>query len=520
MSWSTTFRDVLRSRTARYSFAVRTYATVHFPRASYLAGSDLELGVGTSDTNLTADGFSISGESLSLPDVSATHGSATLRFASVNPTRIINGLPKGALVELLVAPLGDGIGKAEPIGIGVVDDISTGGSSESTYASDGSAVGALWEVAVQGVGALLGSRHTSDGTSSLFSDMFDTTTTVSGTNYVAGDTTLYVADTTAWAGWDTEGIYWVRVTPGTGDPFILRATGRTATTFTGVSTTGQLGTTAANANTGQLVEVVAAVEDHPVDVALKILTSTGAGTNGAYDTLPESAGLAIPVDLIDTAYCARVKTRNTPTSGNLTIVAYSLEEQENPGDWLADFLKGVGFFITLRQGKIVVQDVQEPHTAATEFDLFDDNVATWDEVRLYDATQGPQAKSHVLTYKTSGEYGTSGTVNTFPSVKRVELATPGMFSTDSNIAAKLVQVSTRLAPYAVRVRSLITVTLVSAWWSQFCPGTVGTLTSEVIRLRPDGSGSARVNARRVVVQQVNLLPEGGTVMQLLVIPSS
>jgi len=519
MSWSTTFRDVLRSRTARYSFAVRTYATAHFPRASYLAGSDLQLGVAVSDTNLTADGFSISGESLSLPDVSATHGSATLRFASVNPTRIINGLPKGALVEMLVAPLGDGIGKAEPIGIGVVDDISTGGSSQSTYSSDGSAVGALWEVAIQGLGALLGSRHTDDGTSSLFSDMFDTTTTVSGTNYVAGDTTLYVASTAPWADWDTEGIYWVRVTPTTGDPFILRATGRTATSFTGVSATGQLGTTAGNASTGQLVEVVAAIEGHPVDVALKVLTSTGAGTNGSSDTLPESAGFAIPVDLIDTAYCARVKTRNTPTSGNLTIVAYSLEEQENPGDWLADFLAGTGFFITIRQGKIIVMDVQEPHTAATEFDLYDDNIATWDEVRLYDATQGPQAKAHVITY-TTGEKIATGTINTVPSVNRVELACPGFFGSDSNIAAKLTQVSDRLLPYATRVRSLITVTLVSAWWSQFCPGTVGTLTSEVIRLRPDGSGSTRVNARRVVVQQVNLLPEGGTVMQLLVIPSS
>jgi hypothetical protein len=168
----------------------------------------------------------------------------------------------------------------------------------------------------------------------------------------------------------------------------------------------------------------------------------------------------------------------------------------------------------------VVQDVQDPHAATVEFEIGDEQIVSFDEVRLYDATQGPQAKTHIITYDASGEYGASGTINTVPSVSRVEIDSPGLFATDSNIAQKLAQISARLAPYAVRVRSLVTVTLTSAWWSQYPCGSVGTLTSEQIRLRPDGTGSTRVEARRCVVQQVDLLPSGGTVMQLLIVPSS
>jgi hypothetical protein len=39
--------------------------------------------------------------------------------------------------------------------------------------------------------------------------------------------------------------------------------------------------------------------DHPLNIALKVLTSTGAGVNGAYDVLPSHMGAAVPNTLVN-----------------------------------------------------------------------------------------------------------------------------------------------------------------------------------------------------------------------------
>lgn len=50
---------------------------------------------------------------------------------------------------------------------------------------------------------------------------------------------------------------------------------------------------------GSLYEVLVFLDIHPLDAALALLTSSGRGTNGAYDTLGESWGLAL--DIVDDA---------------------------------------------------------------------------------------------------------------------------------------------------------------------------------------------------------------------------
>ena len=74
---------------------------------------------------------------------------------------------------------------------------------------------------------------------------------------------------------------------------VISYTGTTATSFTGC-TRGEYGTAPAAHSSGDECNNFIVLEGNAIDIALWILTSTGAGTNGVYDVLPASAGLAIP----------------------------------------------------------------------------------------------------------------------------------------------------------------------------------------------------------------------------------
>ena len=76
---------------------------------------------------------------------------------------------------------------------------------------------------------------------------------------------------------------------------VISYTGKTGTTFTGC-TRGELGTTPAAHSNSDRVKNFVVLQDNPVNIMLRILTSTGLGTNGAYDDLPASAGLGIDED--------------------------------------------------------------------------------------------------------------------------------------------------------------------------------------------------------------------------------
>lgn len=77
------------------------------------------------------------------------------------------------------------------------------------------------------------------------------------------------------------------------DDEVISYTGKTGTTFTGCSR-GALGTTPAAHAINARVKNFVVLQDNPINIMLRILTSTGLGTNGAYDDLPASAGLGIP----------------------------------------------------------------------------------------------------------------------------------------------------------------------------------------------------------------------------------
>lgn len=524
MTWPADFVARLSRRSQRWDVLIRTYPTPFFVRASYEAATHPALlGGSGSGADLTADLPEIGGEGLELPGCTATHGACVLRFATIGPQLI--GVSKGSLVQVLLSVDGAPASDAQPLYVGVVDQLTTGAGGPSSRSSDGSAVGAEYTLTLLGLGAVLGSRHSTDGASGLFAGMFDAADAEVTVDYTAGDTTVTVDDTSAWADWDGYGVYYLQIVADSGEEFVLRATGRTATSFTGCSTIGQVGTPAGDAGIGQTVSFVAGVEGHPVEVALAVLLSTGAGTNGPRDVLPETAGLAIPRTLVDAAFSADVQTR-TP---NLHMVAWSREEVSNPGAWLEGYLAGYGFVLTMRQGQIVVMDVRDPHAAVIDTAIVERDIGEI-SAQWWDPAQGPQAADHVIVYENGADgarhsYRGSGTVTivSVPSVSQVELSCPGLsvsqVTATPSTTTQLPLIAARVAPHATRVRSAVEVTLPSPAWLTLWPGAVVALTAPQIRLPPDASGSTRVEGRPAIVTQVDLV-EGGVRVTLLLLPES
>lgn len=127
----------------------------------------------------------------------------------------------------------------------------------------------------------------------LFPNIFDQTAFV-GAPVLAGDATITVDSTVGWPS-ASGGVQYLLI-----GQEVISYTGATSNTFTGCAR-GQLGTAAAPHSTNDTVNGFYVLQDNPLNLALKIMLSTGNGTNGPYDVLPANAGLGIDRTLVDVA---------------------------------------------------------------------------------------------------------------------------------------------------------------------------------------------------------------------------
>lgn len=180
----------------------------------------------------------------------------------------------------------------------------------------------------------------------------DTSTTLSA-NYTVGDATLSVTSTTGFER-ETGGNGGVLVVPTSGDPFVLRwssTSGGNSFNLASAST-DQHGTTRVNAVTGDSVVALLMAEDHPINLARKILHSTGGGGNGAYDTFPQAWGLGLKDAWTDhdDADLYVIATLST-----MVWEIMSDAEITDPLSWLTGILARGGFYLTTRQGKLTIR---------------------------------------------------------------------------------------------------------------------------------------------------------------------
>lgn len=224
----------------------------------------------------------------------------------------------------------------------------------------------------------LTTRITTDGTvADLFGGLGSTTLTA---DYTAGGGSLALASSTGFDGPSDTTTRCVLVTPNTGTPFYLLGT-LSGTTFT-IAQRSIWNTDDADASTGAAVQAVAYVTGHPIAVARKILTSTGRGTNGPDDVLPQRWGLALSADLLD-----RADTESTRARLASAAYAWDLRVTESTTDalgWLQDWLRPAGLYLAVTQGlltiRAVLSEALETQGAITVGDtwIIDVEYDTWD----------------------------------------------------------------------------------------------------------------------------------------------
>lgn len=339
MGWSNAFHDWLGRPRRAPRFLVETV-----PVSGYLPGATLHV----------ASHAGYSGYAQAITRVSQTAGALHTGDWACTAGGLVVGLrnsidlrkndPRGTLIRMLVDG-GRGVPR-EPVFLGQVQDVRR--------SADGG-----WELVARSMLSALVTRFTqTSDEAGLFYDLPESGVELTG-NYNPGDTTVEVAST---AGAETlsGGLYLIEVTPDSGDPFFLTATGTDVgpIRFKGVSATAILGGTAAAATAtagNSSVRICAYLERNPVDAALVTLTSTGTGGNGSYDVGPASWGYGMPFEHIDQGDCLTTRSIITPSSGSEDWDIYSTTLQDDGATWLQSILGPGGMFIADRQGQLTIR---------------------------------------------------------------------------------------------------------------------------------------------------------------------
>lgn len=412
--------------------------------------------------------MALSGQSLSVPSFSVSQGTFRVGLAGVSESQSVTAsLPRGsaAVVEMKIGS----VILPEPIMVGQVRDVSGIGPQSVISCWDAlSLVISRPEMAVSPSvnDAMLFSQtdpdsgHT-DTLAANFNFGTDTTITLSSAPTMERETGRPGA---------------VLITPsGGGDPYIVTFTGTSGNDLTGVSTTAIYGTTGSNASIGDAVQEVAYINRNPVSMAIRVLTSTGTGTNGANDTLPASWGLGVPIDLIDVQGFIDCVSATAPASGAAAVHTVATSPQGPALSWLQSTLQTYGMWLCMRQGQISIRPALDyyRHFPAFVMTLDSSNIiAVLPQRQNWDTSNTSEARDYWVFGETLlDSYAISEAVRTRPANSE-PLGGPSITTYPAvwnNQAAINQSIAERVGPWHTRIATVVDVqcTLAAA---QLCVG--------------------------------------------------
>lgn len=469
MAWSPAFLAALESRQRQIRYLLEVQAVYQEPGSAWSVSS---FPVAGSDLRLSVHDVDVQGSSLSTRGWSTTFGAWSV---------VLNGeiraflarVTRGTICRLRVGF--DGMATVDFATVAVGQFRNLRGRPPAYRAEFLDLYSALRQ------------RLQTAYSVSLLFDGVGTGTTLAAA-YTPGDTSIQVSSTT---GFEREGggSGALLITPTSGDPFWLTWTGTATgpTRFTGVSSAGQMGTTAVAAAVGNEVTEAAYLSGHPLDIARKVLCSRD-GTNGAYDTLPAYWGMAMLDALVDHADIADQKTYMAPATGSYAWAYAQTEVVEDAWSWLTGFLAPAGCFFALRQGQLTIRCGRAVTTAARPWSITDADIA---EVEDYEAFAGSHAEEYhgilVAADPSSGSSGssdyTSG-VATLPYLREITYdQSDRLFANGTEVATKDVA---RLKEDARRVPERLVVSCAGLRLAQLTVGDVVSLTTRRAWSRHDG----------------------------------
>lgn len=489
MGWSGAFLSQIASGRVSLSFAVETFR-------DYLDG-----GVGSAGTVWTTggthkgaavllhDSIQVGGQSVGLQ--SWSYGSQAWSFVLATPAAgvVEQVLRRGTWLRLRAGPAGWDYGAWEIIQSGRVASVRR--------LHHGAVQVVVWDLV-----SSLRQRNTDNvDEAPLFYDAARSAT-IATTAYTAGAATLTLSSV-AYAKRIAGGTGAVLVDADSGSPFYLTFTGISGAQLTGVSATGQWGTTASAAAIGNSVYGIPYLYNRPDQIVARILASSGAGTNGTYDVLPKDWGYALTdTTIVDTSDIV-LDWGNAvlgATSGTYRWDAIVTAKQYDGLGWLGGLLQVAGLWLCQRQGVITLRGAQDPENVlhACDVEIADDaivaGVVDWYDPGSASEYYGLNLEGATVQVKKASTQATSLPAN---GVAVYDLSDRLL----SNESAVLTEIADRVWPWMERVAEVVEVTLAGLWWSQLTVGDMPTLTSTQLRGRLKSTCQG-YSGRRVMVLDV------------------
>jgi hypothetical protein len=424
---------------------------------------------------------SVSGSEIRPREWTSATGGFTVGITG-DPTAFLNYLARGQIVALRVGFPGWTPDQYQTVTLGQVANFRGYGRSFELECRDI-------------LGALASRIDTGVNLQPLFAAL-GTSTTLDAA-YTVGDATITVDDTTGFER-DSSGNYLLIM--GASTPFFLTATGKTGTTFTGCSATGQYGTTAEDMASGSVKEGAVLV-GHPIELAEKVLASTGtASANGDADTLPSSWAYGIPQRLIDDTDMDRFKAISQPSSGADDWTVLVTASQADGIAWLASVFGEGGYFLTVRQGALTCRCAIDPNATATPGTgtdhITDEDIVSIDAWEGWDSGYAQEFRTCVVT-SASGSTQFSEALSSLPAESTITYdVSQFVRANETNIRVDL---KNRLGPWCLRVPERLQLTLRGWRWAHLAAGDVVQFSSRMVSGRREVDAFGYVARRMLVV---------------------
>lgn len=449
MGWSAGFIEALSQPNWAPVWTVRRRGVADEPGSAWEATSHPQ---GPAPCRIGV--VSLEGASVSARSWTSSIGAFSVELVG-DPSEALLALPRGSFVEL-------------ELKLGVwVERVATG-QVQTIRGSVPSFTLECWDLL-----SALRSPLTTDPTAEMFSSVAAGTTT--SFMHIVGVATYTVVSTTGFER-ETGGKGAFLVNNGSTTYYRLW-NASTATTFTidtpADATVGN--TTDAGCGVVPIAEI-AYIEGHPVDIAGKLLTSTGTGTNGPDDLLPDTWGLELSQDLWDRSDAQGVKAWVVVNSGDYTWQLFRDEAETDPLGWLEGVLSPAGLWLTQRQGALTLRAMCDSHfgwvavaptpvLTVTDADVID--IVDYEAFDSSHNTEFNQVQCTDGNGATSAGSADGGDTFTLPTQNILVQVVDSIYD---NVGELRADVTRRLAEAACRIPERLVLRLLTWKTAQLCPG--------------------------------------------------
>lgn len=516
MSWGSEFVKALESPGGAVAFAVRV-EPLELGNGPGITGYWLASAVLDAWPHADPDAFivtdSVQSTMASVNPVTwtPTTGGYTFRVAGVNMRGPAAALKRGSILGLYVAVGVAPVISTERVHLGMVTAVEGYRQGGPGPGYDSIAVTVMDITCALGgrLGAALGDRQ-------LFGTV-GSTAVLTVTEAVAS--TTYDVDDASAFGIPTSGVGAIYVEPTGALPYWRLVSAKTGTTLTisTPATASRMGTTDVGAASGSTVTEAWYASGHPFDVTRKLLCSTGAGTNGAYDTLVSSWGLGVPVSFVDDDDIDLWRDQLLqPATGSYTWELAGTTPVDDAYSWLSSLLSAAGMWISVRQGRLTLRAVQSStlDLVGVQATLAPADLSTVEGIHWYDPAQSREYENAQVYANGTNAYSTSGSVVTYPSeVNRLyDLSA----YTYTNLSAVTTAEAARFREAAVSIWMRVEVVLAGLRCAGLCRGDLVALAWPDVPSRWDWDGGLDGYTAHVLGVMVNWT--AGTVTLSLGVP--